>query len=348
MHCRVALFIALLVSMSSPMKGAALSNASLQGNYFFTYQKIDTLILFGPGFTTATGTLAFDGKGGVNVQGLINRNGTIQFFSGSGTYTLDSSGTVQVSILQVSPPVVSLKTTGSVSFDLASLVTTNIGALDSSLLSQEILLATRLPSPLVGEALLRGKYFLAQRTITASGSTPQLENAEGTITFDGQGTFTLGLQRNRPGAITTVNDSGKYQITGTGSFLLSFPGRSDPVQVGFTENGSFGMGATVAAGSKTTHDLFVLNKADGSGLGNAGLNGSYQMVVTTANATSGFATAVGLVDYRGDGTGFYQFAQNEMGFVGAKKAATTFSASIPGRTRESRIQSSGRVGKRRY
>ena len=323
---RVALLLSLLLSLPSPVKGAALSNASLQGSYFFTYQKIDTLILFGPSFTTATGTLAFDGKGNVpSVQGFINRNGTIQFFSGNGTYTLESSGSIQISL-----PVVPLRTTGSVSFDLNSLVTTNIGAADSSLLSQEILLATRLPSPLVGEAFLKGKYFLAERTITASGNPLPLENAEGTITFDGQGNFTLGLQRNRPGSITTVNDSGKYQITGTGSFSLSFPGKNAPVQVGFTENGAFGAGATVDVNSKATHDLFVLNKADGSGLGKTGLNGSYQMVIATANANTGFATAVGLVDYKGDGSGFYQFAQNEMGFVGTKMAATTFSATNDG------------------
>ena len=330
MRCRVALLLGLLLSLPSPVKGAALSKASLQGNYFFVYQKIDPNLAFGHLLSTATGTLTFDGKGGVNVQGSISHSNfnSLQPFAGSGTYTLDSSGTVQFSL-----PVIPLNMTGSISFDLNSLVTTNIGS-ESFLLSQEILLATRLPSPLVGEAFLKGKYFLAERTIitNSSGTPSQFENAEGTITFDGEGNFTLGLQRNNGGATTTVNDPGRYLISGTGSFLLRFPGRNDPVQVGFTENGSFGVGTTVFAGSNSTHDLFVLNKADGSGLGNAGLNGSYEMVVATFQVNTGFAMAAGLVDYnyKEDGSGLYQFAQNDRGIVETKQAATTFSVANDG------------------
>ncbi|MBI4458843.1 MAG: hypothetical protein HY648_02140 [Acidobacteria bacterium] len=328
---RTAFLLIFLLPFSPAAKGGALSNESLQGAYFFTYQKIDTLILFGFSFATATGTITFDGKGNATVQGLMNRSNfsTLQPFVGTGTYSLESSGAIQISL-----PIIPTRTSGSVSFDLSSMLTSSVGAADSSLLSQETLLATRLPSPLVGEALLKGKYFLAERTITSSssGSTPQFENAQGTITFDGQGNFSLSLQRNRDGLTVPVTDSGKYLITGSGSFSLTFPGRSDPVLVGFTENGSFGAGVTVTAGSKATHDLFVLNKGDESGLGNAGLNGSYEVVMGTYKivSPSGFATAAGLVDYmgpdqKGVGTGFYQLAQNEMGFVGSKQGPTTFS-----------------------
>src|ERR1035437_7965909 len=93
---RTVFFIGMLLSMSAPMKGAALSNASLQGNYFFVQEEIDTSVVLGPSFTTAQGILTFDQNGKIAVLGAINRDGSIQNISLSGTYSLQSSGVVQV------------------------------------------------------------------------------------------------------------------------------------------------------------------------------------------------------------------------------------------------------------
>src|ERR1035437_5541727 len=95
---KTVLFIGMLLSMSAPMKGAALSNASLQGNYFFVQEEIDTssLLVLGTGFTSAQGILSFDQNGKIAVVGAINRDGSIQNIALSGTYSLQSSGVVQV------------------------------------------------------------------------------------------------------------------------------------------------------------------------------------------------------------------------------------------------------------
>src|ERR1039457_2115183 len=127
---KTVLFIGMLLSMSAPMKGAALSNASLQGNYFFVQEDIDTNAFLGPSFTTAQGILSFDQNGKIAVLGAINRDGTVQNISVSGTYSLQSSGVVQISL-----PDLSFSVTGNVSFDLNSIVATNVAS-QSSLVHQ--------------------------------------------------------------------------------------------------------------------------------------------------------------------------------------------------------------------
>lgn len=317
---KVTLFLGLLLSMSSPGEGAALraaagnislggvtlSNSSLQGSYFFVLEKIDTSVL-GFFFTTAFGTLAFDGNGKVTAQGFINRNSNLQNLSTSGTYSLDAKGNVQVSLSGVP-----LAASGSVSFDLNSLIASNGGPPTSP--RQEILLAAKPPRPPFTEALLTGKYFLAERTITAAGSSPQFENAAGTITFDGKGNYVLELTSNRGGLRNSVNASGTYGFAPVdGRVLLNLPGRNSPVSVGLSADASLGVGATVNSNSKDTHDLLVLTKAEGGGLGNAGLNGSYQIIVCAANVNLGFSTTAGQAHLYGNGTAIYQLAQNQSG-----------------------------------
>ena len=314
---RVALFIGLVLSMSSAMKGAALSDASLQGSFFFSYQKIEALILFGPRFTTATGSLSFDGAGKVAAQGFINRGGTLQQLATVGTYSLDSTGTVRISFLGLAITV-----GGSVAFDLNALVASNVGT--DALLTQQILLATRQPAPPFALSLLNGTYSVAERTVTVSGS-PQLENSFGTIRFDGVGNAQVELTSNRGGSTSTISGGGTYQVVSDGRILLTIPGRAGPVTVGLSPAGRLAVGATTSAFSLNTHDLWVLTKTDDSGLGNAALDGSYQIV---AGAFSGgFSTAAATVDYTGDGKGFYQLALNNMGSLKTGTGGVSFSVS---------------------
>ncbi|MBI4463734.1 MAG: hypothetical protein HY647_03420, partial [Acidobacteria bacterium] len=326
-----ALFLGLLLSMSSPGEGATLgaaaanialggvtlSNSSLQGSYFFALEKIDTSVL-GFFFTTAVGTLTFDGNGNVTAQGFINRSSNLQNLSTSGTYSLDAKGNIQVSLTGVP-----LAVSGSVSFDLNSLITSNVNSGNSQ--RQEILLAAKPPSPPFTDALLTGKYFLAERTITAAGSSPQFENAAGTITFDGKGKYVLELTSNQGGSMNPLNASGTYGVAPTdGSVSLTLPGRSSPVSVGLSADASLGVGTTVNFNSKDTHDLLVLTKAEGGGLGNAGLNGSYQMIVSAANVNQGFSTTAGLAHLYGEGTAIYQLTQNQMGTLQTVAGQGTF------------------------
>ena len=262
---KLPFFLGLLLSMSLPMEGAELGNGSLQGNYFFTLHKVEASVL-GFLFTNAVGTLAFDGSGRVIAQGAINRDGAIQSLNASGTYSLDSRGGVQLSI-----PGIPLNVVGSIAFDLNSLLATSVGS--ANLQSHEILVATKPPPPPYSNALLTGRYFLVERTITATGGTPRLENGTGAITFDGAGNYTLELTTNRGGSTTTASLSGTYGVAVDGRVALALPGRNDPVILGITPDGSLAIGATLSARSSNTFDLFALTKADSTGLGTAGLGG---------------------------------------------------------------------------
>ncbi len=305
---QTALFLGLLLSLSPSMQGAALGNASLQGNYFFVLEKIDTSPALGYFFTTAVGTLSFDGNGKVTAQGFINRNSNLQNLSTSGTYSLDAKGNVQVSLSGVP-----LAVNGSVSFDLNSLIASNVGSPNSQ--RQEILLAAKPPSPPFTEALLDGKYFLSERTFAAAGSSPySIGNAVGTITFDGKGNYALEWTSNQDGLISSQSASGTYGVVpDDGRVLLNLPGRNSPVSVGLSADASLAVGATLNSNSRDTHNLLVLTKAEGGGLGNAGLNGSYQMVVSAFDRSQGLATTAGQAHLYGNGTAIYQLAQNQMG-----------------------------------
>jgi uncharacterized protein (TIGR03437 family) len=304
---RTALFLGWLLSISAPMQGAALNNTSLQGNYFFVLQKIDTSVL-GFSFTTAQGAMTFDQNGKIAVSGFINRNGAVQSLSSSGTYNLSSIGAVEVAL---SDPAFSVG--GKVSFDLSSVVATNAST-GSSFIQETFLATKQSPVPLFA-GLLNGRYFLSERTITAGGS-PQFESAAGTIRFDGLGGCSLNLSSNRNGSVVSVTGQGSYLIGSDGSVLLSLPGRTSPVKLGFTSDGNTGVGATIGLQSSTTHDVYAITRASSDGLGNAALNGSYEIVVSSANISAGFSTAEASADYFGDGTVFYQTAQSSAPVAG--------------------------------
>ncbi|MBI2817237.1 MAG: hypothetical protein HYX72_09885 [Acidobacteria bacterium] len=312
---RTALLLGLLLSMSAIGWGAALSNASLRGPYFFVLQKVDTNVSFGFSFTTAQGTLLFDQNGKVAVQGSINRDGTLQTLSGTGTYSLSSTGDLRISV-----PEVPLSVAGQVSFDLNSLVTSNAA---SGALSHQVLLATRqAPQQPASPALLNGTYFLSERTISASGSSPQLESGQGIVyAFDGQGNCTVTLSTARAGQPLPLLGQGSYQVLSDGSVLLTLPGRSDPVRFGLTPDAGMGVGTTQLSTGKNTHDIFVITKRSP----NSELNGSYYVMLSAFSDTMGFSTVAGQADYTRDGKASYQLAQNGTGIVSTISGQSTYS-----------------------
>jgi uncharacterized protein (TIGR03437 family) len=304
---RTTFLLLLLLPLASSAGAATFGNHSLQGNYFFTFHKIDTSVL-GFLFTTAVGTITFDGRVTVAVQGTINRNGSIQPFTGLGLYSVDAAGGLQFSV-----PGFVQAASGSVAFDLNSLLATTVAP--GNTLSHEVLLATKVPAEPISASALSGRYFLVQRTITATGSTPRFENSTGAITFDGAGNCALELTTNRNGSATTEGGAGTYRVNPDGTVLLTLAGQADPVTLGFARGRAFAVGTTVSERSRNSHDLFVLTQADTTGLGNAGLGGAYQVVVSAADGT-GFSTSAGRALHFGDGRVFYEFRQNRMGIVG--------------------------------
>src|SRR5581483_12257359 len=95
---RATLAFALLLSVPAIAPGAALSNASLQGPYSFVLEKIDDTVAFGPALYTAQGTVVFDPSGRLALQGNINRNGALQSFASSGSFSLTPSGELQLTL----------------------------------------------------------------------------------------------------------------------------------------------------------------------------------------------------------------------------------------------------------
>ena len=328
LRSRTILFLTLMSVISRPGMAATLNTGSLQGSYSFAFNKVDTPVL-GFFFINAFGTITFDGSGGAAVQGAINRNGDVQALSATGTYTLDSEGRLQLSV-----PNLPMDVSGSVSFDLNSLLATTVAVPNA--LTQETLLAVRQPAQPMELSSLTGRYFLVQQTITGTGATPQRENSSGTINFDGAGSYTLAETVNRGGSISTINSSGAYQVTAGGTVTLSLTGRPSPVTLAFAPGAGFGVGTTVSEASGNTHDLFVLTKADSAGLGNAGLGGAHQVVVNAVDSM-GFSTSMGRALYFGDGRAFYELRQNRMGVLGTAEENSTVEVAANGEIRLSSI-----------
>ena len=320
---RAVFFLILTLAFSRHGTAATLTAGSLQGNYSFVLHKVETSVALGFSFTSAFGTITFDGNGGAAVQGTINRSSDLQQLNANGTYSLDSQGLLQLSI-----PNVLAASSGSVSFDLNSFLTTNVEG--SNPLSHEVLLATRLSAQPISTDSLSGSYFLVQQTITATGSTPQLENSFGTITFDGAGSYTLEETASRDGSAAPRNTSGTYQVTGPGTVALTLGFLPGTVALAFAPEASFGVGTTLSESTKNVHNLFVLTKADAAGLGNAALGGAYQVAGIGVEVGVGFSTSMGRALYFGDGRAFYDLRQNLMGVFGTVERDSTVSVEANG------------------
>ena len=318
---RALFFLILTLAFSRPGSAAALAAASLQGNYSFVLSKVETSVLRFV-FTSAFGTITFNGSGGAIVQATINRDGSIQVLNSSAAYSLDAQGGFQLSIPNV-PATVS----GSVSYDLDSILATDVAG--PSALTQEVFLAVRKPAAPINPASLSGRYFLAQQTITDTGGTPRRENSSGSIQFDGAGSYTMEERLNRNNSVTTLTSSGTYQVTG-GNVALSLANRPSPVTLAFTPSAAFGVGTTVNETNANIHNFFVLTKADASGSGSASLGGSFQMALSGVNSTEGFSTSAGRALYFGDGRAFYELQRKRQGAVEAAGGDSTFEVAANG------------------
>jgi uncharacterized protein (TIGR03437 family) len=74
------------------------------------------------------------------------------------------------------------------------------------------------------------------------------------------------------------------------------------------------VGTTVSEPFSNIFNLFVLTKADNSGLGSASLGGAFQMAVSGVDS-GGFATSAGRALFFGDGRAFYELQRKRQGAV---------------------------------
>jgi uncharacterized protein (TIGR03437 family) len=107
---------------------------------------------------------------------------------------------------------------------------------------------------------LNGKYFFRQvMLVTDGGASPNVTNTlsgSGTLTFDGNGNFTIaGQQLAGTAASASLSGSGTYTVNPGGFMTLT-----NPLKSGVTLNGRLGQGAVVGSSTEagpTVFDIFV-------------------------------------------------------------------------------------------
>jgi uncharacterized protein (TIGR03437 family) len=150
---------------------------------------------------------------------------------------------------------------------------------------------------------LSGKYFFRELALTSD--TSQVSSVSGTLTFDGNGSFTFqGQQLSGTNGPVTASGQGTYLVSSSGSVVIS----PDPLRNGSALNARIGAGALVASNtesSSTFFNLMIAIPAPTTGVTNAALNGRYWIatlelpsgslanvrdafIQATANAAGGF------------------------------------------------------------
>ena len=100
---------------------------------------------------------------------------------------------------------------------------------------------------------LSGKYFF--RELALASDTSQVSGVSGTLTFDGNGSFTFqGQQLTGPNGPVTASGSGTYLVNSTGSVVIS----PDPLRNGSALNARIGAGALVASNTESSSTFFSL------------------------------------------------------------------------------------------
>ncbi len=140
-----------------------------------------------------------------------------------------------------------------------------------------LVIATRLPAQVPGNASLSGKYWFryVQITADASGNLSQAMSLLGSLTFDGVGSFTYSAsQTSGPTVTAQVNGSGTFAVTSNGFVTMTQP------QGTLGMNGRLGgklLLASTTEGQTNICDLLVAIPAPASPVSSGVLNGTYQL-----------------------------------------------------------------------
>jgi len=124
-------------------------------------------------------------------------------------------------------------------------------------------------------ASLTGKYFFRQIALQTKGTTvTQTQSASGTLTFDGNGNFTVsGQQITATTSAAGLSGNGTYAVSPGGFVTLS-----NPLLAGITMNARLGaqalLGSSTEAGANL-FDLLVAVRGPTSAVSNASLAGPY-------------------------------------------------------------------------
>jgi uncharacterized protein (TIGR03437 family) len=139
-----------------------------------------------------------------------------------------------------------------------------------------LILAAAATGQVSTNASLTGKYYFRQILLTTDGTTANVlstTSGAGTITFDGNGSFTIsGQQLTGTAAPAVLTGNGAYTVQPGGFVMLT-----NPLMTKATVNARLGMGALVGSSTEagpTVFDLFIAIPA-ATGTSNATLSGEY-------------------------------------------------------------------------
>src|SRR5277367_2941141 len=140
-----------------------------------------------------------------------------------------------------------------------------------------VLIATGAFGQVSSNQSLSGKYYFRQVLLTTDGTAnvTAMHSGAGTLTFDGNGNFTISNAQQLSG---TSNPS---SLTGSGTYVVKpggFATMANPLQPGATINARLGVTALVGSSTETgptVFDLFIAIPAAAQAVSNSTLNGVY-------------------------------------------------------------------------
>lgn len=293
----------------APAPAQTLDNTSLSGAYGF----VQMLIEQGPGGSTANahnlgGVITFDGAGGFTFQGQLGSGPDAPAATtGSGTYSVDSSGFVTLTNPIFNNLTLNARIGAGADVVLGS--TTDGGA------SFDAFIAVRQPSAADASTLL-GTYTGASFWLP-NGSDSAAKTALVSLIADGAGAFSsLGVDghaadQNDTPLNQTINGA-TYQINADGSGAMALGGGSalfnGNKNLFVSSSGDIVLGVSSDPGGR---DLFVAVR-NASGVSDASLTGNFWMIDLFRNSNDfggGHTGAVGAL--RSNAAGTVSIAQTQ-------------------------------------
>ncbi len=275
-----------------------LSNASLNGKYYFVYLQVTASGGNASDARNLSGSMTFDGRGGFTYAGRLGAGaGAPGASSGSGTYAVSSAGDVTLTN--------ALRTTLQIIARLSADSSVVLGATtEAADNTNDLFVAIKAPTANVTNAVLNGAYTGASLQFP-NGTSAAMKSAVLSLTAGGNGQFSRasmvghaadqGSGRNvsQEAAASTYNVSGDGTGTANfGSAASLFGGTRD---IFVSQDGNYILGTSTATGGR---DIFVATKNFSSAATAAALDGRYWIAELTVDgssfsAASGAARAIG-------------------------------------------------------
>jgi uncharacterized protein (TIGR03437 family) len=262
-------------ALAGRLPAQTLNNGSLSGKYHFVHLLVTASGGVATDARNLSGSMTFDGNGGYTFTGRLGAGaGAPGNSSGSGTYSVNSSGDVTLT----NP----INNTLQVTSRLAEGAVAVLGAsTEAASNTNDLFVAIKAPTGNVTNAALNGAYTGASLQLP-NGSSAGIRSALVSLTANGGGQFTRAAvtghaadqnagrnsTQEAAGSTYTLNADG----TGTAAFASGaslFSGNRD---IFVSQDGNYLLGASNANGGR---DIFLAAKNFSTAANNAALDGRY-------------------------------------------------------------------------